>query len=95
MWWYARVCRAELLRACCARWLERRASTEASCWNDGVRWTERGCSISAAFVDRASEGSAMMSATGAIPGRMSMGGQTRTIPRMCDRFGFAECRSSR
>ena len=45
--------------------------------------------------DRASEGSAMMSATAAIPGRTSMGGQTRTIPRMHDQVGFAECRSSR
>jgi hypothetical protein len=36
----------------------------------------------------------MMSATGAIPGRTSVGGQTRTIARMHDRVGFAECRSS-
>ena len=36
----------------------------------------------------------MMSGNGAIPGRTSMGGQTRTIPRMHDRFGFVECRSS-
>jgi hypothetical protein len=37
VWWFVRVRRAELLRICCAGWLERRASTEASCWNDGVR----------------------------------------------------------
>jgi len=44
-------------------WLERRTSTEASCWNDGVRWTKRGCSVRPLW-DRASEGSAMMSANG-------------------------------
>ena len=37
----------------------------------------------------------MVSATAAIPARMSVGGQTRIIPRMHDRVGFAECRSSR
>jgi hypothetical protein len=37
----------------------------------------------------------MLSATGALPGKTSMGGQTYTIPRMHDRVGLTESRSSR
>jgi arginase len=37
----------------------------------------------------------MMGAAGAILGRTSVGGQTRIIPRIHDRVGFAEGRSSR
>src|SRR5512132_446339 len=93
-WWFVWPRRAELLRGCARGGLsghvhrgELLGTTAFVGPNAAVRFRPlRGVGPS--------EDSAMLSATGALPGKTSMGGQTYTIPRMHDRVGFAECRSS-